>query len=137
MDKQILEFIETAVKLKERGLVTEGVNKGSISYRISEDTFLISPSKLDYAELTPERVNIMKIDGSFVAQPSLYPDSYFHLAIYKERKDVRAIIHTHSKYATALCLANRPIPYYRRHEIPLRRPGGHRPLRYPQQPGVQ
>lgn len=112
MDKQILEFIETAVKLKERGLVTEGVNKGSISYRISEDTFLISPSKLDYAELTPERVNIMKIDGSFVAQPSpISRDSYFHLAIYKERKDVRAIIHTHSKYATALCLANRPIPF--------------------------
>lgn len=105
-------FISVARKLKEKGLVTEGVNKGSISYRIAEDTFLISPSKLDYDELTVDNINIMKLDGSFVSQPSpISRDSYFHLGIYQTRSDVNAIIHTHSKYATALCLANRPIPF--------------------------
>jgi len=112
MEHLIHEFIKTANKLKERGLVTEGVNKGSISCRVSEDTFVISPSKLDYAELGVDNVNIMKTDGSFLRQPApISRDSYFHLGIYQIRKDVNAIIHTHSKYATALCLANKPIPF--------------------------
>lgn len=82
MSDLTLELIKTAQKLKDRGLVSEGVNKGSISLRLAEDRFLISPSKLDYAELTPENVNIMKLDGSFVVQPSpVSRDSYFHLAI--------------------------------------------------------
>ncbi|NLY90401.1 MAG: class II aldolase/adducin family protein [Firmicutes bacterium] len=112
MSDLTLELIKTAQKLKDRGLVSEGVNKGSISLRLAEDRFLISPSKLDYAELTPENVNIMKLDGSFVVQPSpVSRDSYFHLAIYQNYPHVQAIIHTHSKYATALCLANRPLPF--------------------------
>lgn len=106
------ELIATALKLKERGLVSEGVNKGSISLRLAEDRFLISPSKLDYAELTGENLNIMKLDGSFAAQPApVSRDSYFHLAIYQSYPHVQAVIHTHSKYATALCLANRPLPF--------------------------
>lgn len=105
-------LLKTANKLKEKGLVSEGVNKGSISLRVAEDRFLISPSKLDYAELTEENLNLMKLDGSFAAQPSpVSRDSYFHLAIYKNYPQLRAVIHTHSKYATALCLANRPLPF--------------------------
>ncbi len=112
MNNHKLEFIETAKKLKENGLVAEGVNKGSISCRMTDDTFLISPSKLDYCKLTEEKINIMKTDGSFVAQPSpVSRDSYFHLGIYNKYPSVRAVIHTHSKYATALSLANKPIPF--------------------------
>lgn len=107
-----LEFIETANKLKQNGLVSEGVNKGSISYRINDDQFLISPTKLDYCKLTEENLNIMKTDGSFVAKPSpVSRDSYFHLGIYSAYPNIRAVIHTHSKYATALSLANKPIPF--------------------------
>jgi hypothetical protein len=112
MNNRKIEFIETANKLKENGLVWEGVNKGSISYRMTDDTFLISPSKLDYCKLTEENINIMKTDGSFTAQPSpISRDSYFHLGIYNTYPNVRAVIHTHSKYATALSLANKPIPF--------------------------
>lgn len=112
MIEKTQEFIATAQKLKQDKLVTEGVNKGSISYRITEDTFLISPSKIPYDQLTEPSVNIMKTDGSFVRSNSpISRDSYFHLKIYNERKDVNAIIHTHSKYATALCLANKRLPF--------------------------
>lgn len=107
-----LKLIKTANKLKCNGLVSEGVNKGSISCRIASDEFLISPSKLDYSKLTEENINIMKNDGSFIAKPSpVSRDSYFHLAIYRRYPSVHAVIHTHSKYATALSLANRPLPF--------------------------
>lgn len=106
------EFIETANKLKDNGLVMEGVNKGSISCRIDKDTFLISPSKLDYSKLTEENINIMKRDASFLSQPlPISRDSYFHLGIYSTYSKVGAIIHTHSKYATALSLANKCLPF--------------------------
>lgn len=106
------ELINVATKLKKNGLVQEGVNKGSISVRASDDAFIISPSKLDYSMLTGENLNVMKLDGTFISQPSpVSRDSYFHLGIYREYPHISAIIHTHSKYATALCLANRPIPF--------------------------
>ncbi len=110
--EKIREFLETAKRLKEERLVTDGVNKGSISYRISEDVFAISPSKIPYDRLTEATVNIMKTDGSYVSRNApVSRDCYFHLKIYNERKDINAVIHTHSKYATALCLANKPLPF--------------------------
>lgn len=110
--EQIEEFLSIAKKLKAAGLVTEGVNKGSISCRLGEKRFFISPSKLSYDELDAEHVNVMRLDGSFEKQNApISRDSYFHLAIYNARKDVKAIIHTHSVYATALCLAGKGIPY--------------------------
>jgi L-fuculose-phosphate aldolase len=112
MDNLKCEFIAAANKLKQNGLVSEGVNKGSISYRVTDDQFLISPSKLDYANLTEDNINIMRTDGGFAAQPSpVSRDSYFHLGIYNKYPNIRAVIHTHSKYATALSLANRPLPF--------------------------
>lgn len=112
MEKLREEFLAYANKLKDEGLVSEGVNKGSMSVRVDSDKFLISPSKLDYSELRPEQINVMRTDGTFESQPApISRDSYFHLAIYNARPDVNAIIHTHSKYATALCLAGKPLPY--------------------------
>jgi L-fuculose-phosphate aldolase len=112
MNNLKLEFMATANKLKHNGLVSEGVNKGSISCRVTDDEFLISPSKLDYASLTETNINIMKTDGGFSAQPSpVSRDSYFHLGIYNAYPQIRAVIHTHSKYATALSLANKSLPF--------------------------
>lgn len=112
MDKKIEELIAIAKKLKSNGLVSDGVNKGSISCRYGEDSILISPSKLSYDELTPEQLNIMRLDGSFVRQSApVSRDSYFHLRIYHARPDVNAIIHTHSQNAVALCLAGKPLPF--------------------------
>lgn len=109
--ERVEEFLATARKLKTAGLVTEGVNKGSISCRLDAVRFLISPSKRSYDELDADSVNIMRLDGSFVRQNApVSRDSYFHLAIYNARPDVNAIIHTHSKYAAALCLAGRGLP---------------------------
>jgi ribulose-5-phosphate 4-epimerase/fuculose-1-phosphate aldolase len=110
--ERIHEFLEIAGRLKQEKLVTDSVNKGSISCRISEDAFLISPSKIPYDKLTEADVNIMRTDGSYVSKNApVSRDSYFHQRIYSERKDVNAVIHTHSKYAVALCLANRPLPF--------------------------
>ena len=106
------ELVLTAKKLKAAGLVSDGVNKGSISVRYDENTFLTSPSKLSYDEFSTDTINVMDLDGNVVKKAApLSRDSYFHLKIYKERPDVNAIIHTHSQNAVAMCLAGISLPF--------------------------
>ncbi len=105
-------FIKTAHKLKTTGLVSDGVNKGSLSLRVDNNNILMTPSKISYDDLNECNINIMDLSGNIVKKNApISRDFYFHLEIYRKRPDVNAIIHTHSKYATALCLANKKIPF--------------------------
>lgn len=74
---------------------------GNISAR-SGDLVAITPSAVDYDELTPETIGVHRLDGSPVDAP-LTPSTEFpfHLAIY-ESTDASAIVHTHPLHATVL-----------------------------------
>ncbi len=105
-------LVSYARKLKTNGFVSEGCNKGSISIRNEENIICMSPSKLDYAEMSSNDINLLDLQGTLIQKNApTSRDSTFHLAVYQARPDVRAIIHTHSRYATALALANKGIPY--------------------------
>ena len=69
-----------------------GVN---LSVRDAEGTVWISPGGVDKGNLRREDIMQIKADGSIVGihRPSAeYP---FHLAIYKKRPDIRAVLHAH------------------------------------------
>lgn len=69
-----------------------GVN---ISVRDAEGTVWISPGGVDKGNLRREDIMQIKADGSIagIHRPSAeYP---FHLAIYKKRPDIRAVLHAH------------------------------------------
>lgn len=74
----------------------------------------ITPSGVDRDVLTPAHIVLMSLaDGSVVeCDPSVRPTSEYlmHLAIYRTRPDARAIVHTHSLYATSFAIVNRPVP---------------------------
>ena len=73
------------------------------------DTMLITPTSVRYEALTPEDIVQMSPDGAAVrGNPS--SEWRMHAEIYARRPDVRAIVHTHSPYATAFAAARRPIP---------------------------
>ena len=110
-EKLRIDLIKHAQLLKDKNLVTEGCNKGSISVRVDEYHFLIAPSRISYSALKPEQLNLMHVDGTVVEKNApISRDTYFHLAVYKNRPDANALVHTHSEYATALTLVNRAIP---------------------------
>lgn len=85
---------------------------GNISMRIpGEKLFAITPSGVDYETITPEGIVIMDLGGNVVdgkLKPSI--EYNLHGAIYKDRDDVNAIVHTHSEYCTAMAIARKPIP---------------------------
>ncbi len=104
--KQIVEY--------GKKLVTEHLTSGTggnISvYNPETRLMAISPSGIDYFETKPEDIVIMKLDGTIVEgdrKPSSEHD--LHIALYKVKKDARAIVHTHSMYCTVLSSLNMPI----------------------------
>lgn len=104
------EIIDTALAMSREGL-SPGIS-GNVSARVGEG-MLITPTGMACGELIPE--DIVYVNGE--GQPSegaRKPSSEwrFHLAAYEARPDAQAIVHTHSRYATALACVRKPIPAF-------------------------
>lgn len=77
---------------------------GNISVR-HEDVMLISPSGLSLEDASPEQYVPVSIEtGELLASDGLRPSSevLMHLACYRRRPDVRAVVHTHPRNMIAL-----------------------------------
>ncbi len=97
-------------KLIDRRLTTGSGGNISVCNR-EKNLVAISPSGLDYYETTPEDIVILDIDGNLVEgkhRPS--SEAGMHLAFYKNRADVSGIVHTHSKFATAIACMGWELP---------------------------
>lgn len=86
----------------------------------------ISPSGIEYDDLQPRDVVITDLDGQ-VVEGQYKPSSElgFHLALYRKRPDVQAVLHTHSVYATTMACLGWEIPAvhylvgFSGHKVPL------------------
>jgi L-fuculose-phosphate aldolase len=87
-------------------------SSGNASYRIEgTDHVAITPSNVDYSCMSAEDVMIIDMDGNVVEgdrNPSI--EHPLHLAIFKARPDVNAVVHTHCIYASALAVLQEPLP---------------------------
>ncbi len=92
-------MVRTCQALAAAGLVVG--TSGNVSVRAG-DLMAVSPSGLDYAELTAGLVGVHRLDGSPVEAP-LRPTTEMplHLGIYAAT-GAGAVVHTHSVAATAL-----------------------------------
>lgn len=98
------EIAETFRLLNETSL-TFGFS-GNISVRApQEGLFIITPSGLKKARLNPEDMIVVDSKGNVIEgtkKPSV--ETLMHLAIYVNRKDVKAIIHAHPIYSTVFAV---------------------------------
>lgn len=88
---------------------------GNVSCRSTSDKehFLITPSGVEIANLTADKVVLCSMkDGKALPGETYKPssESRLHDCIYRERRDVGAIVHTHSIYACALACCRLPLP---------------------------
>ncbi|MBN1535387.1 MAG: L-ribulose-5-phosphate 4-epimerase [Anaerolineales bacterium] len=98
------------VELPRNHLVTW--TSGNISGRDPQTNLVvIKPSGVMYPDLTPDKMVVLDLNGK-VMEGELKPssDTATHLFIYRQRPDVRGIVHTHSPYATAFAAVGKPIP---------------------------
>jgi L-fuculose-phosphate aldolase len=101
------DVVRTCRELRRRRLVVG--TAGNVSAR-DGDLVAVSPSGLDYDELTPELVGVHTLDGEPVQAP-LAPSSELplHLAIYA-RTPAGAVVHTHGVASTALSVVADELP---------------------------
>jgi L-fuculose-phosphate aldolase len=95
-------------QMTERGM-NRGTS-GNASARFG-DGLLITPSGIPPAQLKPEAIVYLDQQGP-ASQGELKPSSEWqmHRDIYIQRADAKGIVHCHSRYATTLACAGRPIP---------------------------
>jgi L-fuculose-phosphate aldolase len=90
-----------------------GLNRGTsgnVSARCGE-AMLVTPSGVPAAMLTPEQMVLVQADGA-TAPGALKPSSEWrmHQGLLERRPDINAVVHCHSRHATILACAGRPIP---------------------------
>jgi L-fuculose-phosphate aldolase len=96
-------------RLVEKGLVSR--SWGNISIRLDESFMLITPSGRTYEDLQPEEVVRVQIQ-SLKYDGNIKPSSEFvlHAEVYKQRKKINAVIHTHQMNASTVAAAHREVP---------------------------
>ena len=102
------QMLEICKEMLEKDLVVGSA--GNVSMRV-EDHIIITPSSVRYTEMNPEDFMVMDMNADVVEgdrNPST--ELPMHLAVYKNRTDALAIIHSHSIYASAMALLNKSLP---------------------------
>lgn len=106
------EVFEGNLKLVEYGLVI--LTWGNVSAITPDRKYVvIKPSGVDYAAMTADQMVVTDLEGN-VVDGGLRPSSDLmtHLELYKSFPAVNAVVHTHSRYATAMAQAERDLPCY-------------------------
>jgi L-ribulose-5-phosphate 4-epimerase len=111
----MLESLKQAVYEANLDLVTHGLvifTWGNVSAIDRErNLVVIKPSGVSYEKMQPEDMVVLDLNGNIVEgllQPS--SDTPTHLVLYKHYKDIGAVVHTHSEWATSWAQAGRSIP---------------------------
>lgn len=110
MRKQREKIVEYGKKLLTSGL-TKGTGGNLSIYDRESGLIAISPSGIDYFQTRPEDVVILNINGEKVDGDKV-PSSEFelHRIFYERRKDLDAIIHAHTMFATTIACLNWNLP---------------------------
>ncbi len=84
---------------------------GNVSARIpGTETFLIKASGVHMGFLKPDELVLVDIEGNKIkGKLSVSVETPMHAAIYKTRKDINAVMHTHAPTATAFGIAGKEI----------------------------
>ncbi|MCE7738141.1 MAG: class II aldolase/adducin family protein [Candidatus Heimdallarchaeota archaeon] len=87
---------------------------GNVSVRVKlpdgQDAFLVTPSSVKYDEMDIEDIVLIDSNGdTIIGRRNPTSEKRVHLAIYRTREDIKAIVHSHAPYSTALSIARMPI----------------------------
>ncbi len=102
------QICQVGQRLYDKGFVV--ANDGNISAKLDEKRIVITPTGVSKGGMTPQSLIVIDIDGNLLqgdAKPS--SEAKMHLAIYRARPDVTAVVHAHPPIATAFAVARKPM----------------------------
>jgi L-fuculose-phosphate aldolase len=103
------QVITAGKRLLAEGLVSR--TWGNVSIRLDDKLMAITPSGRSYEELTVNDIVLVNYLNSEY-EGSIKPSSEkeLHCEIYKTRKNINAVIHTHQMNASTVAVARREVP---------------------------
>lgn len=103
------EICEIGRRIYDKGFVA--ANDGNITVKVSDNEFLCTPTMHSKGFLTPEDISTIDGTGKQIAgQKKRSSEALLHLEIYRQRPDLRSVVHCHPPHATAFAVAREPIP---------------------------
>ncbi|WP_237228710.1 class II aldolase/adducin family protein [Rubinisphaera sp. JC750] len=109
-DRKLKEQIcEIGRRVYDKGFAA--ANDGNISIRVGDNEVLCSPTMICKGFMTPDDICAVDMNGDQLAgKRKRTSEVLLHLAIMKERPDVKAVVHCHPPHATAFAVAREAIP---------------------------
>ncbi len=103
------QIIKGGLRLLKEGFVAR--TWGNISIRVDETHMLITPSGRTYEDLTPDDIVLVNYHTStHIGEVKPSSEKELHCEIYRTRKKIHAVIHTHQMNASTVAAARREVP---------------------------
>jgi L-fuculose-phosphate aldolase len=112
MDRELVDqVLDAAARIVAGGAISAN-GHGNVSIRVPGSDEMDYTSAPSLKGLTPEGIARVGVDGT-LREGQLPPIQgavvAMHTAMYQDNPDVGCVVHTHSPYATAFAVANRPM----------------------------
>jgi len=98
-----VQIIEVCKNLYAKNMLAAA--DGNISYKVSDDEVLITPSGVSKASAKPEDICVINMKGEVISgKPS--SERLMHLQVYKSCPEAKAVVHAHPPHAIAWTVAH-------------------------------
>ena len=102
------DIVEVGRRMYARAYVAS--NDGNISIRLDEHTILTTPKSVSKGFMTADMMVVVDLDGKKVrGTRDASSELLMHLEVYRNRPDVRAVVHAHPPTATGFAVAGIPL----------------------------
>ncbi|MFQ5745436.1 MAG: class II aldolase/adducin family protein, partial [Acidobacteriota bacterium] len=95
-------------RLHERRILAS--TEGNMSVRLGEDRILTTPTGVNKGFMGTDDLVVTDLQGKPEGSGQPSSEVLMHLAIYRERQDVRAVVHAHPPVATGYAVAGKQLP---------------------------
>jgi L-fuculose-phosphate aldolase len=107
-DELKADICEVGRRLYERRYIAAG--EGNVSIRVSDGELLATPTGVCKGYMTPDMIVTCDLSGKQLAgDMRVSTEIQMHLAVYKAREDVKAIVHAHPPTSTGFAVAGVPL----------------------------
>jgi len=103
------DIVEIGRRIYNKGFAA--ANDGNISVRVGENEVLCTPTMHSKGFLKVDDICTVDMTGKQTAgRKKRSSEALLHLEIYKQRPEIKSVVHCHPPHATAFAVAREPIP---------------------------
>ncbi|NPA25417.1 MAG: hypothetical protein GXO34_06290 [Deltaproteobacteria bacterium] len=107
--KERQKIVDFGLRMVADHLTTGTGGNLSLALRLEKKIF-ISPSGIPYDQLEADDISVLDFSGRHLAGKAPSSEWHLHLELYRNRPEINAVVHTHSRFATTFAVLNQPIP---------------------------